>query len=381
VTEKQTKRLHIFIGTGGADSLVNFRGPLIKAFLAAGHRVTAGAGDTDPSKTRILNGWGVTLDTLPLTRTGMNPIADVRSFIAFLRAFRRNRPDVVFTYQIKPVIYGSVAAWIGKVPRRYAMITGLGYTLVPEPGLKRRLARRLAFVAYWIALRLVNHAIFQNNDDLEFFVSRKLIGRDRVARVRGSGVDLCHFRPSPFPSGPTTFLMIARLLRDKGVYQFVEAARIVKRVHPSACFILVGPFDPHPTAIRLDEVSRWVQEGVIEFLGPVEDVRPIIANSTVFVLPSYYGEGIPHAILEAMAMGRPIITTDAPGCRETVVDGLNGYLIPVKQAARLASVAMRFIEEPGLAERMGSESTNRASKLFNADETAQSILKIMNLAD
>ena len=381
MTGKRAKPLHIFILTGGAASLVNFRGPLIKALLAAGHRVTAGAGDSDPRTARILNAWGVPLETLPLARAGMNPIADMRSLVAILGAFRRNRPDVVFTYQTKPVIYGSIAAWIGGVPRRYAMITGLGYAFVPEPGLKRKIVRSLAFVAIWIALKLVSHAIFQNNDDLELFVSRKLIGRDRVARVRGSGVDLRHFTPSPLPSGATTFLMLARLLRDKGVYQFVDAARIVKRSHPTVRFILVGPFDPNPAAIRPDEVSPWVQEGVIEFLGPVEDVRPVIANCTVLVLPSYYGEGIPHAILEAMAMGRAIITTDATGCRETVVDGMNGYLVEVKQAAPLAAAAMRFIEDPGLAERMGRESEERAKKLFDGDAVARSMLQIMKLAN
>lgn len=173
--------------------------------------------------------------------------------------------------------------------------------------------------------------------------------------------------------------MIARLLRDKGVYQFVDAARIVKRLHPAARFVLVGPFDPNPAAIRMDEVSRWVQDGVIEFLGPVEDVRPVIAKCTVFVLPSYYGEGVPRVILEAMAMGRAVITTDSVGCRETVVDGLNGYLIAVRQAAPLAAAAMRFIEVPGLAERMGRESEERAKQLFDGDAAVNSMLEIMNL--
>jgi glycosyltransferase involved in cell wall biosynthesis len=372
--------LHIFILTGGAATLVNFRGPLIKEFLAAGHRVTAGAGDSNSSTARILNAWGVPLERLSLARAGINPIADVRSLVGILDAFRTKRPDVVFTYQIKPVIYGSIAAWIAGVPRRYAMITGLGYAFVPEPGLKRKIVRSLALVAYWFAFKLVDRVIFQNNDDLEFFVSRKMIGRDRVACVRGSGVDLRHFTALPIPGGATTFLMIARLLRDKGVCQFVDAARIVKRLYPNARFILAGPFDPNPAAITPDEVSRWVQDGVIEFLGPVEDVRPVIANCTVLVLPSYYGEGIPRTILEAMAMGRAVITTDAPGCREAVIDGLNGYLVAVKQVAPLAAAAIRFIEDRSLAQRMGRESEERANKLFDCDAVARSMLQIMNLA-
>lgn len=194
VTDKQNP-LHIFVLAGGSASLLNFDGPLIKALLAAGYRVTVGASDSDPNTSQVLNAWGVPLETLPFARAGMNPITDMQSICAFLRAFRRNRPDVALMYTIKPVIYGSIAAWIAGVPRRYAMITGLGYAFVPEPGLKRKIARSLAFAAYWFALRLVDSAIFQNDDDLEFFVSRKLIGRGSVARVRGSGVDLRHFTP------------------------------------------------------------------------------------------------------------------------------------------------------------------------------------------
>jgi glycosyltransferase involved in cell wall biosynthesis len=179
------------------------------------------------------------------------------------------------------------------------------------------------------------------------------------------------------PEGPTTFLMIARLLRDKGVYEYVEAARQVKRAQPEARFVLVGPFDPNPAAVKPAEVEAWVREGVIEYGGAVDDVRPHIAACHVFVLPSYYGEGVPRSTLEAMAMGRPVITTDSPGCRETVVHGSNGVLVRARASDDLARAMGGAIQERQHLERYGEASHQRAVRLFSARNVASATLQLL----
>jgi glycosyltransferase involved in cell wall biosynthesis len=200
--------------------------------------------------------------------------------------------------------------------------------------------------------------------------------RQQVGLVNGSGVDLDHYRPSPMPDGPITFLMIARLLRDKGVYEYVEAARQVKRVHPAARFWLLGPFDPNPAAVKPAEVDAWVREGVIDYGGAADDVRPYIAGCHVFVLPSYR-EGTPRTVLEAMAMGRPVITTDVPGCRETVVDGVNGVLVDARSSSDLARPMISALgSRDGLAQ-MGSSSRQRAIELFSARSVAATTLQAL----
>jgi glycosyltransferase involved in cell wall biosynthesis len=200
-----------------------------------------------------------------------------------------------------------------------------------------------------------------------------------VVQVGGSGVDLARFASAPLPPGPPTFLLIARLLRDKGVVEYVEAARRVRKRRPDARFQLLGPLDPNPAAISRAELEAWVAEGAIEYLGETRDVRPYLAKATVYVLPSYYREGLPRSIVEAMAMGRPIITTDAPGCRETTVDGQNGYLVPSRDSAALAAAAMRFADDPALAHAMGRRSRQIAEARFDVNRINAALLAAMRL--
>lgn len=376
--ETETQPKTILIVGGVARSLVTFRLPLLKAMISRGYHVTAAAGDDDSESIQVLNRLGIDFVRIPLGRTGMNPIADTTTIYSLYTLMRSVRPEIFFGYTIKPVVYGLIAARIARVPRRIVMITGLGYAFTEGTEFKRRIARTLASTSYRIALRSADRVIFQNPDDRAYFLSHRLLARpDIAARVNGSGVDLTHYLPAPLPTGPITFLMIARLLRDKGVYDFVEAARIVKRQNPEARFVLVGPFDTNPSAVQPAEVQAWVTEGNIIYRGELRDVRPKIAACHVYVLPSYR-EGMPRTVLEAMAMGRPIITTDVPGCRETVVDGKNGILVPARKAQTLAEACLRFVGDPTLIATAGVASQTMARKKFDARSVADAIVQIVN---
>jgi glycosyltransferase involved in cell wall biosynthesis len=277
----------------------------------------------------------------------------------------------MIAYTAKPVIWGMIAARLSTVPVRVALITGLGFAFTDRDhsGLSRGLARVVRWL-YWFSLRFATTVIFQNPDDKAEFVRLRVITpAQKLCVVDGSGVDTEWFRPAPLP-GAATFLLIARLLADKGVREYAEAARVVRMQHPSARFRLVGWFDENPSAISRAEVEAWVARGDIEYVGALEDVRPAIAAAAVYVLPSYR-EGTPRTVLEAMAMARPIITTDTPGCRETVRCGVNGFLVPPRNVPALAEAMLRFITDPSLAARMGAQSRAIAEQRYDARRVAR----------
>jgi glycosyltransferase involved in cell wall biosynthesis len=219
--------------------------------------------------------------------------------------------------------------------------------------------------------------IFQNADDLQEFRERGLIELPIAHIVNGSGVELQHFTPVSLP-GNATFLLIARLLADKGIREYVEAASQIRRSYPHARFLLVGWYDDNPDSLRQEEVDDWISQGTVEFLGRLEDVRPAIAQADVYVLPSYR-EGAPRTVLEAMAMGRPIITTDVPGCREMVVEGVNGFLVPPRDANAIAQAIRRFLEDPRLAARMGHESRRMVEARFDSEIVAMAVVNAAGL--
>jgi glycosyltransferase involved in cell wall biosynthesis len=258
------------------------------------------------------------------------------------------------------------------------MITGLGYAF-GEDGLPTRFAGVVARRLYRLGLGGSAGVFFQNPDDHATFARLGLLrAAGRPIRINGSGVDLDHYAPMPLPPEPS-FLLLARLLKDKGVIEYAQAARVLRQRYPRACFRLAGWFDDNPMALKREELAAWEREGVVEYLGTLEDVRSAIADSSVYVLPSYYREGTPRTILEAMAMGRPVVTTDAPGCRETVVPGRNGFLVGVKDAGALAAAMERFIAEPALVVRMGAESRRMAEEKYDVHKVNAVILEAMGL--
>lgn len=360
-----------------AESLINFRGPLIRQMVSAGHEVMAAAPDISAGLRVKLRALGVRSFSIKLRRTGFNPIMDLYTILMLYRLCRREKPDVFLAYTIKPVIYGSIAAsWAG-VPGIYSMITGLGYAFTSHDR-RGSWVRRLARQLYRVALKDNDKVFFQNPDDLSYFQSEHMIrktGQDIL--INGSGVDLDYFRPAPMPA-QCSFLLIARLIRDKGIEDYVRAARILRPKYPDACFRLVGWMDSNPNSISSDELAVWKKERVIEYLGPLEDVRPAIRDCAVYVLPSYR-EGTPRTVLEAMAMARPVITTDAPGCRETVSDGVNGYLVPIQSPNALAEAMEKLYLDAELRFNMGQLSRRRAVDKYDVNIVNRMILEGMEL--
>jgi glycosyltransferase involved in cell wall biosynthesis len=362
-------------------SIVHFRGPLLQAMIARGHEVTALATRPDGSMRASIERLGVSFREVPFDRGGLNPILDlgvVRKLVGILRELR---PDVVLSYTIKPVIYGSFAARLARVPKSFSMIEGLGYAF-GKGSLTQALTGRVATLLYRFTLPHNRGVFFLNPDDRETFVRLGLLDdadRRAVLLRGGIGVDLDHYHPVPLPETPS-FLFMGRFLRDKGVREYVEAARLIKARHPEIAFRLLGNVDPGSSAISPREVEAWIAEGVVEHLGTLRDVRPAIARTSVFVLPSYYPEGQPRTIMEAMAMGRPIITTDWTGCRETVEPGRNGFLIPPRDVPSLTEAMRRFIEHPDQIERMGRESRRLAESKYDVHEINRVMLEAMELA-
>lgn len=368
---------------GFAPSLVNFRGELLRELVALGHQVRAFAPEQDDAVIARLAKLGASFEQVPLVRTGLNPIADLRTLGALTGALRRFGAETTLAYTAKPVIYGTLAARLAGVGRRCAMITGVGSALVARRGAGRLVAQMMRLL-YATALRQAHVVLFQNPDDQRLFTELGLLGPGtEVRRIHGSGVDLAHFAPAPLPNAPgPIFLMIARLLRDKGVVEYVEAARDVRRTHPSARFLLLGGLDANPSAVTPGELQAWREEGTIEYLGTTDDVRPALASCHVCVLPSY-GEGMPRSVLEAMAMGRPILTTDVAGCRETVEQGVNGLLVEARSVAALAE-GMRALANaagptPGPLEEMGRASRALAERRFDVRAVNSVILRAMQL--
>jgi glycosyltransferase involved in cell wall biosynthesis len=374
--------MNIIVVASLAPSLLNFRGPLLEAMVKLGHRVTACAPEYDERIVRGLSDIGVSFRIIPMDRVGLNPLADLKTMYALASMFRRERPDLILAYTQKPIIYSGLAARLtARGTRMVMMMTGLGYVCTEGGGIVRRLVRPLMARMFRLASAQAHRVLVFNGHDAADMRRYAMAAKGReIVQVPGSGVDVRHFAEKPLPQGRPTLLMIGRLLKDKGLYEYVEAARLVRQSHPSARFQLLGPFDANPSAVNRDDVRRWEDEGLIEYLGATDDVRPFLEQATVFVLPSYR-EGLPRSTLEAMATGRPVITTDAPGCSETVVDGDNGFLVPVGDAAALATAMSRLLASPELVARMGRRSREMAVSRYSVERVNAVLLELMGLTD
>lgn len=366
--------------TSQAFSLVNFRGPLIAALVSRGTRVYALAPDYDDDLKRRVTALGAHPVDCSMARAGLNPLRDLGDLWRLSRLLRRLAPDATLAYFVKPVIYGSIAAWLAGVPDRYSLVAGLGFVFTDDSASRRpgrRLLRAVVARLYRFALARNRRVILQNQDDLHTLASSGILDPRKAVMIRGTGVDLDHYGLAPVVRSPPVFLLVARMLREKGVHDFVAAARLLKARHPQARFILVGGTDPNPGSVATAELESWAQEGVVEWVGQVDDVRPWMARASVFVLPSYYREGVPRGNQEAMAMGRPIVTTDWVGCRETVEDGVNGFMVPVRDPVALARAMSRFIENPDLIETMGLAGRRMAEERFDVHDINRRIVEVL----
>ena len=364
--------------TSQAFSVSNFRGPLITALVAQGVEVFAIAPDFDEQTRASVRLLGAVPVDCYLSRTGMNPLRDIFSVLRLMVLLRRLKVEVSLAYFIKPVIFGNLAAFFVRVPQRFCMIEGLGYVFTPPGGhepFTRKILRMLVSLLYKLSLKHAHRVFLLNQDDIAEMLNRGLVRHAQVVKLNGIGVDLTQWMLTPAVSQPITFLLAARLLREKGIVEYAEAARIVKSKYPDTRFILLGSVDPNPGSLNAEEVSKWVTERLLEWPGHVP-VKSWMTQASVYVLPSYR-EGVPRSTQEAMAMGRAVITTDAPGCRETVVDGLNGFLVPVRDSVALAEAMMRFIKQPALIETMGKASRMLAEERFDVHKVNAIMLATM----
>lgn len=334
--------MKIIIIGGLPSSLINFRGDFIKSLNNQGHDVVGVSAKAEDELISKIESLGCRFLSIPIERNGLNPASDLKVLFALWKIFQIEKPDVILSYTIKPVIWGGIAARLYGKSRFYGLITGLGFAF-QRGSFKRNFLSWFVTRLYRLALSKATFTIFQNPDNLKTFVDKGIITQKKAHRVHGSGVKLEHFSKSNLPVSSPIFLTISRLLGEKGLREYAAAAKIVKRQYPHIVFQLVGPEDPSPDGIPLIEVKKWQEDGYIDYLGETNDVRPFINNCHVFVLASYH-EGMPRTVLEAMAIGRPILTTNVPGCRETVTSGENGFLVEKANVEQLIDKINWFIE-------------------------------------
>lgn len=362
-----TSRQRITLIGHAARSTLNFRAPLIADLVAAGCRVQVLAPDWSAQQLDELRALGAEGVTFPLARTGINPLQDLRTLWWLYHHLRRERPDAVLTYAAKTNVWGMLAAAWARVPRRVAMVEGLGYAFTEERQHYRTIKKRaLGWVLarlYRLTFRLTHGVVVLNPDDARDLKYWGNLPPSKTILLGGIGVPLDAWPLHPPHLKPVTFTLVARLLREKGILEFLAAARQIKATFPATRFWLLGPLDDNPGGLTQGDIEPWVRDGIVEWPGAV-NVQPWLAQTSVFVLPSYR-EGVPRSTQEAMAMGRPVITTDAPGCRETVVDGVNGFLVPPRDVPALVAAMRRFIEQPDLIARMGRESRRLAEERFD----------------
>jgi lipopolysaccharide/colanic/teichoic acid biosynthesis glycosyltransferase/glycosyltransferase involved in cell wall biosynthesis len=362
-----------------AYSLVNFRGALLARMVAEGHEVIACAPEPAPPEAAALAAMGIRYVPVAMDRTGANPLRDLATLSRLVRLLRAERPDVLLAYTQKPIVYGGLASRIVGGVRFFAMVSGLGHVFSEGGGAKRRALRLVLSRMYRAAVKHAERIFVFNRDDAAEMRALNIVTTQPVDQVPGSGIDIRRFAHAPLPDGSLTFLLVARLMRDKGLGEFVAAARTIRARYPAVRFRILGPLDPNPTGITQAEVDLWAQSGDVEYLGETRDVAPFLADASVFVLPSYYREGLPRTILEAMAIGRAIITTDMPGCREPIVEGENGFLVPPRDADALAVAMQRFVDDPALAVSMGAASRTIAEATYDVDKVNDGIVTAMGL--
>ena len=355
------KPRRVVVAANSSWNIVNFRIGLIRALERAGYEPVVVAPPDAAAEPRMAELQAQRV-AVGIDRSGLKPLADLRLLGDYRRILKRLRPAAFLGFTVKPNIYGCIAARSLGIPA-FANISGLGTEFI-RPGPLRAFVTLL----YRVGLSRASVVFFQNPDDRELFIERRMVRADQARLLPGSGVDLDSFMPSPQPPGPATFLLIARLLGDKGVREFAAAARALRAQIPDARFQLLGPIDEgNRTAIARAELDGWIAQGLVDYLGETDDVRPYVAAASAVVLPSYR-EGLPRTLLEAAAMARPLIATDVPGCREVVEDGVNGFLCEVRDSTSLAN-AMKKLAELSPSQRLAMGEAGRRKVQDKFSET------------
>ncbi|WP_288354217.1 glycosyltransferase family 4 protein [uncultured Marinobacter sp.] len=357
------------------EFFLSHRLPIALAAREAGYDVHVASADGDA--VREIRQLGLAHHTVAIARSGQNPLAEVGSIISLYRLFRELKPDLVHLITIKPVLYGGIAARLAGVSAVVAAVSGLGTVFVAQ-SMAARARRALVSGLYRLAFSQRRLAvIFQNPDDRDGLLAMSALSKDQVRMIRGSGVSLADYSFLPEPEGTPVVVMAARLLLDKGVYEFVEAARLLKSRGVEVVMRLIGAPDPgNPTSVGPGELDTWHAEGVVEPLGYRSDIAKQYAAANIVCLPSYYGEGLPKTLVEAAACGRAVITTNHPGCRDAIEPDVTGVLVPVKNAPALADAIQALIETPERRLRMGKAGRELAEKAFSIDRIVEQHLAI-----
>lgn len=370
------------IGTA-ANCVVGFRADLIKSLHQQGHTVYALALDYDDNTRMQVTNLGAIPVDYKFSRTGLNPLKDFLDTYTLSKQLKRLAPDLVFSYFSKPSIFGTLAAVMAGVKKRYAMLEGLGYLFTEQPqGVSRkvRLLKKIQVMLYRCIFPSLDALILLNPDDRHDLLVNCKINVKQAHVLGGIGLNLADYPFTPPPTSPVSFIFIARLLAEKGVHEYVAAAKIVKAKYPETRFYMLGAIDTqNPGSLTGKCLNNLIEDDIIIAPGHASNVAEWIAKSSVFVLPSYYREGIPRSTQEAMAMGRAVLSTDVPGCRETVVQGVNGYLVKRWSHAELAEKMCELIENPQKITDMGLASYQLAQERFDADKVNNRLLELLEI--
>ncbi len=353
----------------------NFRGDLLREIIKLGYTVyVTGPNRIDVDKIESL---GATFVEIPNDKNGINVFSDLRYMWSLYKLFRRLKPSATLGYTVKPVIYGAIAARMAGVKSISSMITGVGYLFISKT-LKAKILKQLVLFLYRLGIWCSSRLIFQNDDDRAEFISEGLVSNSKSHVVNGSGVNMSRFSRAPYPE-KLTFFMLSRAMYSKGVIEYAEAAKMVKARYPEVQFMFLGAFEGIQDSIpESDFRSQYIDSGILDYYSETSDVPSYIARSSVYVLPSYR-EGTPRTVLEAMSMGRAIITTDVPGCRGTVKDGVTGYLVEARSPEVVANAMIKFVENPSLVSEMGEQSYEYCYNKYRIDLVNESMISVMSL--
>ncbi|SEA30243.1 glycosyltransferase family 4 protein [Alkalimonas amylolytica] len=366
------------------QAMLNFRSDLISELVSAGHEVYAFATDYSEHSLRAVRELGAIPVPYQLNRFSYNPFSDLLTTWQLYRLFKQLRIDISFCYFVKPVIFGTLAAWLAKVPFRVAKIEGLGRAFIEPPqgaGLRCRFVRRVQVGLYRFVLPKTHQVFLLNPDDYQDLIHQYRIAIPRLTVLSGIGTCLHRYPYHPPQLKPIRFIFVGRLLQEKGIRYFLQAAKEVKAKHPEVEFLVVGEPDTAKGSISRQELDDCVTSGLIVYPGLVTNVVDWLAQSSVFVLPSYYREGVPRSSQEAMAVGLPVITTDMPGCRETVEPGKNGFLIPPHDVGALVKQMLYFIDHPQQIDGMGRYSRQLAEQKFDVVKINKQIMDALDLTN
>jgi glycosyltransferase involved in cell wall biosynthesis len=396
--------MKVLVLTADANTLVYHRGDLIRDFAAQGCEVVTAAAEDYPHVREFVSSLGGRHRAIRMARSKINPLKDLVTMGDMWRLFRSEKPDALFAYTIKSVVYGCVIARLAGIRRVYALLPGLGFTFVKPVTWKQKIVSFISKTLHRLALKRADVIFMQNQDDVKLFTDMCMLPAGVPVHVTaGSGVNMDEYGHAPLEDdeniadGRVRFVLVSRLLISKGVRVFAEAARRVKQLHPNAEFHLVGPFDPNPNRVDESEVSQWVAEGTLVHHGMVKDIATLLKSMHIFVLPTWYREGVPHATLEALATGRPVITTNSVGARECVrltaegeaqrqhgemlMQGQNGFLCQPQNVAAVECAMEWYIDHPEQIAVQGRASRQLAAEVFDVRLVNEIILKAMCLRD